>query len=334
MQAMVGGGRLPLFDAHCHLQDPRIAHCMPHLLTAAVEAGVRWFAVNGTSEQDWDVVRKMGDTYPTVIPCFGLHPWYVANRSPSWFSTLQSKLEAVPTAAVGEVGLDKGSHCQTIDFETQVEVLKKQLQLAQTLQRPVAVHCVNAFGSLQDILQEMGTFPAGIIMHSYSGPAEMVRMLAKYGAYFSFSGFFTSMKVEKAKQVLLQVPLDRILLETDAPDAFPRLDPSNLYWVPEDHASSSKGSGDNSNAEDHAIEGLPNLNVQHNQAGGTEKISKSKVKAKIKSLSRRSVLNHPSNIYALLSYISSLLGMSEEELSHITFGNAMHLYSFSGSKVV
>ncbi|XBI93772.1 hypothetical protein VPH35_030541 [Triticum aestivum] len=64
-----------LFDAHCHLQDPRIAAAAPALIRAATASGVGRFAVNGTSEKDWHLVKQMAQEHPAVIPCFGLHPW-------------------------------------------------------------------------------------------------------------------------------------------------------------------------------------------------------------------------------------------------------------------
>uniref|UniRef100_A0A0D3FZ94 Uncharacterized protein n=1 Tax=Oryza barthii TaxID=65489 RepID=A0A0D3FZ94_9ORYZ len=64
-----------LFDAHCHLQDPRVLSVAPSLIRAATAAGVARFAVNGTSEKDWHLVKQMAEEYPSVVPCFGLHPW-------------------------------------------------------------------------------------------------------------------------------------------------------------------------------------------------------------------------------------------------------------------
>ncbi|KAM0849093.1 hypothetical protein ACQ4PT_053949 [Festuca glaucescens] len=176
-----------LFDAHCHLQDPRIAAVAPTLIRAAAVSGVARFAVNGTSE----------------------------------------------------IGLDKGSHGKTIDFGEQVEVFQRQLKLAKELEKPVSVHCVHAFGDLLEILKRTGPFPAGVLLHSYLGSAEMVLSLANLGCYFSLSGFLTGMKSTKAKQMLKAIPLDRILLETDAPDALPKLDNVSLVTVLVDSDSTS-----------------------------------------------------------------------------------------------
>jgi TatD DNase family protein len=230
-----------LFDAHCHLQDPRVLSVAPSLIRAATAAGVARFAVNGTSEKDWHLVKQMAEEYPSVVPCFGLHPWWVPERSPDWMDSLRRFFAETPEAAVGEIGLDKGSHGKTIDFGEQVEVFQQQLELAKELNKPVSVHCVRAFGDLLEILKRTGPFPAGVLLHSYLGSAEMVSSLEILGCYFSLSGFLTGMKSTKAKKMLKSMPLDRILLETDAPDALPKLDDISLLAVPVDSSSADNG---------------------------------------------------------------------------------------------
>ncbi|XP_028556968.1 uncharacterized protein LOC110110578 isoform X3 [Dendrobium catenatum] len=211
-----------LFDAHCHLQDQRIFAVTPQIIRTAIDSGVLLFAVNGVSEKDWHIVKQMGEQYPSVIPCFGLHPWFVAERSPEWMRLLREFFAETPSAAVGEIGLDKGSHGRNIEFSQQVEVFRQQLELAKELERPVSIHCVRAFGDLLEIMQCIGPFPAGVILHSFMGSAEMVPAFTQLGSYFSFSGFLTSMKTEKAKKMLKSVSIERILFESDAPDAFPK----------------------------------------------------------------------------------------------------------------
>lgn len=232
---------IKLFDAHCHLQDPRILNQAPKLIKTALENGILHFAVNGVSEKDWHLVKEMSANYPCIIPSFGLHPWYIMDRTPNWLTCLREFFSTNPSAAVGEIGLDKGSHGKTIDFSDQVETFRVQLQLAKELKRPASVHCVRAFGDLLDIMKSIGPFPEGVILHSYLGSAEMVPEFAKLGAYFSFSGFLMAMKESKAKKMLKAVPRDRILLETDAPDALPKLNNlDSIFSVEEEDSVSNK----------------------------------------------------------------------------------------------
>lgn len=295
-------GALRLFDAHCHLQDQRIAAVAPQLIRTALDSGVQRFAVNGVSEADWHIVKQMGDEYPCIIPCFGLHPWFVAERSPNWFRSLREFLSTSPTASVGEIGLDKGSHGKQIDFTQQVDVFNQQLQLAKELKKPVSVHCVRAFGDLLEIMSRTGPFPEGVILHSYMGSAESVSGFAKLGSYFSFSGFLTSMKPQKAKRLLRSVPKDRILIETDSPDGLPTANANS--WIPVPILASK---------------GEPGEQLS-DQAGDATRLS-------------TETLNHPANLLNVLNYVASLLEISDEELAQLSFENTIRLFSYPGSKI-
>lgn len=294
---------MKLFDSHCHLQDPRVFNMAPQVIRTAHNKGVTHFAVNGVSEKDWCLVKEMSDKYPSVIPNFGIHPWFVADRTPNWMNTLKEFFETTPAAAVGEIGLDKGSKGRQIDFTDQLEVFRLQLQLAKELKRPASVHCVQAFGDLLDVMKSIGPFPAGVLLHSYLGSAELVPEFAKLGAYFSFSGFLMFLKDSKAKKILKSVPRERILLETDAPDALPKLTGSDSLFLIENEVLDQ---GESSTSTD----SCGNKSLPEND------------------------INHPANIHHILSYVSSLLEMSKEELAGISYRNAIHLFSYEGSKVL
>ncbi|KAL1809054.1 hypothetical protein ACET3Z_026044 [Daucus carota] len=309
---------MKLFDSHCHLQDQRISNVVPKLITMALDNGIVYFAVNGTSEKDWPKVKEMSDSYSCILPSFGIHPLWVTERTPSWFSTLKNYFEANPCAAVGEIGLDKGTRGKKVDFADQIEVFQQQLQLAKDLKRPVSVHCVRAFGDLLPVMRSLGPFPAGVILHSYLGSAEMVPEFAKLGAYFSFSGYLMSLKESKAKKMLKSVPADRILLETDAPDGLPKSDNlESLFYIEKD----------SSHPEDH--------NAQVQNAAPVEGSSSDSTccDAKNSSAVPNETLNHPANIKTVLAYVASLLDVNQEELADITFENASRLFSYEGSKL-
>ncbi|CAL9108808.1 unnamed protein product [Musa textilis] len=147
-----------------------------------------------------------------------------------------------------------------------------------------------------------GPFPAGVVLHSYIGSAELVPGLAKLGSYFSFSGHLTSMKPEKAKEVLKSVPKDRILIETDAPDGLLSAKTSSLFPFPD----------------------VASVAETENQFGDSA--------AEATSLSKEG-LNHPANIHRVLKYVATLLEMPEEELAELSFQNATRLFSYPGSKI-
>ncbi|CAI8595276.1 unnamed protein product [Vicia faba] len=309
---------MKVFDAHCHLQDPRILSKTPQLIKAAQDTGVVNFAVNGVCEQDWGSVKQLSIAFPSVLPSFGLHPWYVADRSPNWFKKLKEYFDSTPSAAVGEIGLDKGSHGKKIDFSEQVEVLRQQLELAKELNKPASVHCVRAYGDLLELMKSMGPFPAGVILHSYLGSAEMVPEFSKLGAYFSFSGFIMSLKANKAKKMLRMVSSDRILLETDAPDALPKSNINSLFFV----------EGDTSVAEEiHGQRTTSSSTPDSSLANSSQVVTDALMLPK-------ETLNHPANIHNVLEYVACMLEITKEELAELSYQNAVRLFSYEGSKLL
>lgn len=212
-----------LFDAHCHLQDPRISSCLKETLEVTQKQGVQYFSCNGTCEGDWPKVAQLAKQHSNIKPNFGLHPWFLSGRSDKWLENLRKQLEAIPQAGLGECGLDTSKKMVT-PIDEQMGIFKSQLELGKELNRPISVHCVSAFGKLQEILQQQGPYPCGLILHSWIGPAEMVDALAKIeGVHFSLSGHLTRMSKKKYEPMVKKVPLNRLLLETDAPDGRPQL---------------------------------------------------------------------------------------------------------------
>lgn len=210
-------------------------------------AGVSTVAVCGTSPADWEAVlslcqrgarTKSGgtageaagrsdedcDELPVLLPSVGVHPWWTGELPSDWLTRLRELLVANPTAGVGEIGLDRSRRAATTgaaDNARQREVFVEQLRLAKELSRPASIHCVAAHGAMLDICVAEGPFPAGILLHSYSGSAELVNPLAAVGAYFSFSAAVLSTKNAKIHRAVATVPGDRLLIETDSPDQVP-----------------------------------------------------------------------------------------------------------------
>ena len=190
------------FDAHNHLQDPRLGNDPLEWVSAAAARGIAGMVVHGTCEGDWPEVRRLADLCPSVIPAFGLHPWRVSARSPRWCDALIECLDSAPHAVLGEVGLDRWILDQSLErcvelgtgprgpapLEFQLEVLDQQLVLASERGLPVTVHCLQAWGPLMDCLRGRPRLPRGFLLHSYGGSVELVPELVRLGAHFSISG--------------------------------------------------------------------------------------------------------------------------------------------------
>lgn len=203
------------FDAHNHLQDERFAGRQELLLREAKDAGVVKMVVNGSCEEDWSDVAALAFQYREVIPSFGLHPWYHHQRSPEWLDRMTRHLQQQPSA-IGEIGLDRWK--EGLPYEDQEKVFLDQWLLACKLNRPASIHCLKSWGRLLELMRENPGPARGFLLHSYGGPVEMVDSFAALGAYFSFPGYYAHPRKEKQRETFRRVPLDRLLIETDAPD--------------------------------------------------------------------------------------------------------------------
>lgn len=229
-----------LFDAHCHLQDERLAPDLDGAMQRAAQVGVQRFLCCGSSEEDWPQVAALCGKYSGVLPAFGLHPWYVRDRSTEWLAHLTRALSDT-SAVVGEIGLDHAVDPR--NDEEQESVFIAQLHLARQLNRPAAIHCRRAWEHLLAVLKKTGPLPRGFMIHSYSGGHELIKPLAELGAYFSFSGSITRSGNRRGHHAAREVPADRLLIETDAPDLSPVIrdgdrtsepavnEPANLQYI-------------------------------------------------------------------------------------------------------
>ncbi|HEX7193777.1 MAG TPA: TatD family hydrolase [Chthoniobacterales bacterium] len=202
-------------DAHNHLQHAALHPHLAQILSTVRALPVNWMVVNGTSESDWEKVAKMAKELSFVIPSFGLHPWFLRERSKNWEEALRTYLTQT-SCAVGEVGLDLWM--QNSDLQLQKKILRTHLELAAEFQRPITIHCLRAWSELLELLPAVPIPNCGFLLHSYSGPTRMIEKFLPFGSYFSFSGYFLSQGKEGKAQTFREVPYDRLLVETDAPD--------------------------------------------------------------------------------------------------------------------
>jgi TatD DNase family protein len=205
-------------DAHNHLQDPRLGDPAP-AIAAMRSVGVGHCVVNATREADWQNVEKLAFANPDfVTPAFGIHPWQAHTATTGWQERLADLLVKYPHGSIGECGLDRWVSSPSIEIQTRV--FHDQLKLAVEMNRPLTIHCLKAWGPLFEAFSEVPP-PPRFLVHSFSGSLETARRLIPLGAYFSFSGHFLHERKSSVLDVFRQLPADRILLETDAPDMRP-----------------------------------------------------------------------------------------------------------------
>ncbi len=212
-------------DAHCHLQDPRLAPHLGAVLRLAQEAGVACIHTNATSEADWAATAALEGTPfpggPSIRTSFGIHPWHAAGAAPGWTGRLETLLLAHPRAGVGETGLD-GSIPGGIG-DAQWSAFRAQWDLSVALRRPISLHGRGAWTPLLGFLLSQPPHPAGVLLHAYGGPADALPALAAKNIFISLGGSITRPGNLRVRRILATVPPDRFLLETDAPDIPPTL---------------------------------------------------------------------------------------------------------------
>lgn len=230
-----------LFDTHCHLDDPRFRQDaglppMETLLAEAAAVGVRYLLIPGVEPTEWEIqerlVRQHQGGPVRLLTSFGIHPQcvrYLDDRDLAAALTRLKQELGPQAAAIGECGLDGlESRHPGGQLERQLEVLEAHLAIAESLHKPVIMHCYRAHEHLLRHLELRGGLAAPLILHSFSGSAELVPRYRKFNAWFSFAGAITWVGARRPLQALRAVPVERLLIETDGPDQCPRLPETGL----------------------------------------------------------------------------------------------------------
>lgn len=218
-----------LIDAHNHLHQAAFDGRREQAWQAAVAGGVTGAVLNGTHPDDWSAVAALTACEPAWRASYGVHPWRVADLPSDWRTQLEQRLRADAHAGVGEIGLDRwvAGH----DLALQGPILAAQWQLAATLQRPVTVHVLRAWDDWMAFLRSQPESARPFLLHAFGGPPALVPELVSRGAYFSFSPSFLGAGRERRRAVFAGLPLDRLLIETDAPSMAPPIDLDTYGWT-------------------------------------------------------------------------------------------------------
>ncbi len=200
-------------DTHCHLNDPAFTETLPDVIARANAAGVYAFVVPAYDVESLKRTAELASLYPDgVFPAYGLHPWYIAD--PVAFDLLRSYIVRKDAVAVGEIGLDFSPECPPA--VVQVPAFTRQLDMAVEAGLPVLIHCRKAYDRLYEILKSYKGRIKGVL-HSYSGGKDAMTRFIDLDFYISFSGSVTRPTARKYHKTAAAVPVDRFLLETDAP---------------------------------------------------------------------------------------------------------------------
>lgn len=215
----VPSASLPIFDTHAHYNDPRFTEeidgGMDEVLTALFSQNVRYVVNAGCCIASSRDCIAMAEKYPLLYATAGVHPGEVNPDADidAEMDELREMLAHEKVRALGEIGLDY--YYDEPPREAQQKWFRRQLELARELNVPVVIHDRDAHGDVMDILREYPEVKG--VFHSFSASAEIARQLVNKGWYISFSGVITFKNAARLAKIVPTVPLDRVMIETDAP---------------------------------------------------------------------------------------------------------------------
>lgn len=226
-----------IFDTHAHYDDSAFDTDRVELLSSLHEAGVGTVVNVGASLSGTRRTVELTEKYPFIYGAAGVHPDEVGELNENSFQWLKEQCLRERIVAVGEIGLDY--YWDKENHALQKEWFVRQLRLAQELNMPVIIHSREAAADTMDILKKEYKPEIPVVIHCYSYSPEMAREYVKMGYYLGIGGVLTFKNAKKLKDVVSGTPLEKILLETDAPYLAPvpfrgkRNDSRKLTYVAE-----------------------------------------------------------------------------------------------------
>lgn len=226
-----------LFDTHAHLNAVQYEDDLEEVIQRAKDEGVSHIVVVGFDRPTIKRAIELTDRYDFIYAAVGWHPVDAIDMTDedlAWIKDLASHPKVV---ALGEMGLDY--HWDKSPKEIQKEVFRKQIALAKEVNLPIIIHNREATADIVQILQEEKAYEVGGIMHCFSGSLEVAKLCMDMNFYISFGGPVTFKNAKKPKEVAKEIPLDRLLIETDCPYLTPhphrgkRNEPSYVKYVAE-----------------------------------------------------------------------------------------------------
>mgnify|MGYP000853315794 CR=1 FL=1 len=211
----------PLYDAHCHLADARLAQEIQSIESALDSIHCQGSIVNGTSPRDWQQVLDYCQDNPRALPAIGLHPWQVTTAPGNWQQAFLHALDK-GVRSIGEIGLDQW--VEGHDIHKQQAAFQWQLKQAAERNLPVSIHCLRAIDPLMKALNSTPLPQRGVHVHALNVPVEAARKLIDQGSYFSFNTGQLKPNATHIYELIRAIPSDQILVETDSPDCLPTTD--------------------------------------------------------------------------------------------------------------
>lgn len=203
-----------LVDTHVHLDIAAFADDRTQVIARATAASVDAMIVPAVDARSWLPISELCRTHAQIHPAYGLHPMFLAQHAPADVDALSAWLDREPAVAIGEIGLD--FHVPGLDHDLQRQYFQRQLQLARERNLPVIVHARAALEEVSLTLRRSGGLRG--VVHSFSGSEQQARQLCEAGFHLGIGGPVTYPRAQRLRRIVATMPLECLLLETDAPD--------------------------------------------------------------------------------------------------------------------
>lgn len=203
-----------IFESHAHYDDEQFDGDRKELLNSMQENGIGTIINVGATFQSCKEVVQLAQEYPFIYAAVGVHPDEVGELDEEKFAYLKAQCQNEKVVAVGEIGLDY--YWDNESHEVQKKWFQKQLELARELDLPVIIHSRDAAADTLEMMQKHAKGLCGVI-HCFSYSKEMAQEYVKMGFHIGVGGVVTFKNSKKLKEIVAEIPLEKILLETDSP---------------------------------------------------------------------------------------------------------------------
>lgn len=204
-----------LFDTHAHLNDEQYKEDLEEVIERAQNEGVSHMVVVGFDRPTIEKAMELAERFEFIYACVGWHPVDAIDMKEEDLLWIEELTKHPKVVAIGEMGLDY--HWDKSPKDIQKEVFRKQIRLAKKVKLPIVIHNREATADIVEILKEEKAEEVGGIMHCFSGSSEIAMECVKMNFYISLGGPVTFKNAKKPKEVAAEIPLNKLLIETDCP---------------------------------------------------------------------------------------------------------------------
>ncbi len=223
---------MQLFDTHCHLDVAAFDADRREVLQASRAAGVADLLIPAVQRSTWPALLAFCANDTHLHPALGMHPVYLERHQPSDVRALSDAVATARPVAIGEIGLDW--HIESLDRERQQRLLEDQLAIAEAYALPVVLHVRKAHDAILNTLKRFRL--NGGFCHAFNGSIDQAHRYLAMGFRLGFGGMLTFERSRHLRRLAVELPLDAIVLETDAPDmtvASHRFERNSPAYLPE-----------------------------------------------------------------------------------------------------